>query len=736
METIELKNACGSLIYNDGQVFLRNAATGGALFLSGGEEFVLYIEKDEKIETRSALLFDFCGKKLSTDGKKLELDYEKDGLFVKVFYETKERTFEKRIEVRSNVSFNLKRVSLENRRSNLPLSRGGEGQFVFAGDEVWCGMEFPVAVNRFEGDVLSFVQTPFEKTRLFNSLSVVYGFNDCGDIVRSFERYIESKALNGKKREPLRIYCDWGLHDDLSDDVILTQEMTLDNIKRLKDLRKRSGVRFDYYLMDAFWFENGKPYIDFKGKTFPDGVQPVLDALKDADMKYGLWFDINCIHAHLNELGEYKKYDTLLENGSLCFACDKIAKLMTDAIKYHIVNHGIKMIKLDFAYFECKNSKHGHSVEYTESKEKSVKNFLRMVKELKRVEPELKILCYNGWTTNLSVIGSVEERTDYAISPFWCEYVDYLYCGDPRPSEIACEKLEDSVLYYTDAMVREFRASSMPFYAIDDHGTMMGHTSTIYKMGKKLFRNGILMDVMRGGGKLNLYGDVAELDEEDLKYLSLVDGVYEDIVRREYGTQFILGDARKGEIYGYATDGVLEGYAVVVNPVSQKRMRTLSLPQWKGVNVTVQTLIRDGELIHEKESEIYSELGIELSANGCTFIKWKVQPQEKRFDKVFLCKGEKLLLNTCGKRLLYLTFTKDEKPLRTGTGYPEGLWVNRIVNGVSYPAEKTAETSCESFIWSGVSWLTLSLNGAESAEIIYSGEEPVMLKYSMSEDKK
>lgn len=728
-----MKNACGSLIYGDGRIFFRNAATGGSLFLSGGEEFILYMEKDGEIEVRSSLSFDFCDGQVSNDGKRLELRYEKDGLFVKVMYAARERTFEKRLELRSKTPFYIKRAALENRCSNLPLSRGGEGQPVFAGEEAWCGMEFPVAVNRFEGEVLSFVQAPFERTCLFRSLSVVYGFNDCGDIVRAFERYIEGKALNGNRREPLRIYCDWGLHDDPTDNIELTAEMTLANIGRLTKLSERTGVRFDYYLMDAYWFEEGQPYKKFKSRTFPDGVQPVLDALESAGMKYGLWFDLNCIHAHLKG---FEKYDALLESGALCFACDEVARLMTEAIGHHIRRHGVKLIKLDFAYFECGNPTHGHSVEHTESKEKSVKNFFRMLKALKRIEPQLKVLCYNGWTTDLSRIGSVEERSGYAISPYWCEYVDYLYCGDPRPSEIACEGLENSVVYYTDAMIRDFRKSLLPFFAIDDHGTMMGYTSTIYRLGKKLFRSGLLMNVMRGGGKLHLYGDVSELDEEDMKYLSFLNGVYEEIVRQGYGMQFVSGDARKGEIYGYATDGAAEGYAVLVNPLSRKCRHTLSLPQWKGSDVFVETLVRDGELAKESAREFFSELGTELSANGCLLIKWSLRSREKRFDEVFLCKGDKLLFDTRGKRLLTLTFTKGGKPLRTCTGYPEGLTISLLVGGVSVPAETTSKTDSETFIWSGVSWLVLSLNGADNAELVYSGEDPVLLKYSMTEDEK
>ena len=79
-----------------------------------------------------------------------------------------------------------------------------------------------------------------------------------------------------------------------------------------------------------------------------------------------------------------------------------------------------------------------------------------MVDHLHAVLPDLKILCYNGWTTDLDWIGSVKEKSGYAISPYWCKHVDYLYCGDPRPSEISSADLSNSIVYYTDAMIRNF----------------------------------------------------------------------------------------------------------------------------------------------------------------------------------------------------------------------------------------------------------------------------------------
>jgi hypothetical protein len=54
--------------------------------------------------------------------------------------------------------------------------------------------------------------------------------------------------------EPVAVYNDWSAYDELSDTVPLTEELALrelDNVVRLK----KDGVRIDYYVMDAFWFD-------------------------------------------------------------------------------------------------------------------------------------------------------------------------------------------------------------------------------------------------------------------------------------------------------------------------------------------------------------------------------------------------------------------------------------------------------------------------------------------------
>ena len=587
----EIKCANGKLTYDGKLLLFRNVKTGKTLSLSGGNEFILYLQTEQGISVLPDSVFDYKGLEKTAQGFKLA--YQKGGISVTAEYRANGGVFEKRLSIVSEQTMEIKRICLENRTASGRVTRGGEGQPVFIQGEnvaaMWCGIEFPAANNGYDHKTLCFMQTPFEKTCAFTSLPVVYGFDSCGDLFHSFADYIKNKSI---KKKSLKVYCDWGLHDDMTEgDPILTAEMTLQNIRDIAEFSKKSGVKFDYYLMDAFWFEKGMPYTQFRQDTFPDGYAPIVAALKEADMKYGLWFDINCIHAHLEGM---EKYDTMLQNGSLCFACDEIAELMYQGIAKQIKECGVKMLKLDFAYFECLNPNHGHSTQFTESKEKSVKNFLNMMRKLKEIEPELIVTCHNGWTTLLDWIGSIQERSGYAISPYWAEYLDYLYCGDPRPSELASENLGNSVIWYTDAMIRTFIESAIPLDAIEDHGTMLGNTATLYRLGTKMFRKGTLLGVMRGTKKLHLYGDVSELNDEDCAYFNKVGTLYDDIMERDYETELIGGDARKGEIYGYCVGNGVEGYAMLVNPSSRAKDFLLSLPQWQGMSVKAAWKVVDG----------------------------------------------------------------------------------------------------------------------------------------------
>ena len=110
---------------------------------------------------------------------------------------------------------------------------------------------------------------------------------------------------------------------------------------------------------------------------------------------------------------------------------------------------------------------------------------------------------------------AVKPLSGFAVSPYWSSLLDYVYCGDPRPSDSAFCGFSDSVAHYSDCMTANHVDSCFPLTNTDDHGTMVGVTDTIYGQGRSTFRRALLSNMMRGTMKLHFYGDVRLLDDGD-----------------------------------------------------------------------------------------------------------------------------------------------------------------------------------------------------------------------------
>ncbi len=694
-------------------LILNDLTSQRTLAISSCDDFVLYLgeKTDMRVLTPSA----FTVSEQKTDCSIVRA-YQKDGLTVRVTYRIQGRTVVKLVSVVSDSPVAIAKICTLNGFSSRPLSRGGEGQPIFFGEEFWGGIEFPAALNFYENDMLCCMQAPYEKTASFSCFPVVFGADGCGDLQRSFFDYAQNTALPKKN---IKVYGDWGLHDELSGEgEILSEKLTFDAISRVAELNERCNLGIEYYLMDAFWFEENQPYLDFKKQNFPEGIGAVVKRVEERGMKFGLWLDLNMIHAHMKG-GE--EVSAALGNGAACFACEGVASLMKRAMLYHAEHNRVKMFKLDFAYFECKNPAHEHSLETSESKEKSVKNFLNIVAEIKSKYPDTVFLCYNGWTTDLDWIGSVKKRLGYAVSPYWARYVEYVYCGDPRPSEIASENLTDSVTYYTDAMIRSFLDAGMPIASVDDHGTMLGDTPTIYRQGKLPLRLGFLMNAMRGTKKLQLYGDLSKLDGDDKDYIAFVGRLFDESEQKGMRPSLLLGDARKGEPYSYALGNGAEGYAVVINPTPTAASPFAAV---SCLAVESRVILRGGKLKTEPPICAQGGFPVRVEPYSYALVQWRVREEKRETGKIYLSAREALTLSVTGCRAASFTFTDGKDPVRTPFGLPEGVVIE--TDG------RAAETTVRRDIWSGVSWVYVPLSGKESTiKILSCGGKTLAVKYEL-----
>ena len=96
-------------------------------------------------------------------------------------------------------------------------------------------------------------------------LSFAVGVSSAAPDSSSPQKYSSSALGSPTIAGPISVYDDWSVYDELSDNVPLTEKLAmqeLDNVLRLKKL----GAHFDYYVMDAFWFDPDGAYRKWKNR--------------------------------------------------------------------------------------------------------------------------------------------------------------------------------------------------------------------------------------------------------------------------------------------------------------------------------------------------------------------------------------------------------------------------------------------------------------------------------------
>lgn len=658
-------------------------------------EFALQIESEEY---KGIITSNMCEKK-STEDRCFEKYYHP--LFdMQVSYSMDEDAVYKNLSLVAKKDFTIRYAQTEVSKTFAPLTRGGEGQPIFVADSAFVSIIFPAAQNYIDGDILRLEQAPYISLiegETFDFFTIVYGFPTRKTVEESFLQYI----VKHKKKTPagLKIYSDWGAHDELANEEYLDEKMALRLLGNLQKA-KEEGVSFDYYLMDAKWFEDDRLYQSFKKWAWPQGPEKFLTELKNMGMKFGLWFDVN--------IGMLELPEQVIRNSenseSTCFSYKENADLLFDGIRTQIKESDCTMLKLDFAFFDCQEPTHSvHAVEKLRSKEPAIRNFLNGLTSLYKETSNLIVLGYNGFTTNLDWILSVDpNRTGYMISPWWCLYMDYLCCGDTRPSELPSQCMGDSLVYYSDSMINKFREALMPYSAIDDHATMVGNTNTIFYLGKEHYRDSWIMNICRGSKKMHLYGELELFDHEDWLFVKESQKMFDFVSQEEVYTEAIFGEAQKGQLYGYNNSNGNYGYITLVNPQNTVKEALLDLQEWQHEEgIRIRKYYGDKTFGSDQYEQIINKKLVKLAPHEICIYQWE-KIEEKRTSKegyiILDANGRETILfsKECKGFSLQLM---DEKasPLRI-YGVEEPIQVE------CFSSKNKIERMYKQPIWSGCSW--------------------------------
>jgi len=406
-------------------------------------------------------------------------------------------------------------------------------------------------------------------------------------------------------KEPVSVYINWAAYDELSDSVELTEDLALrqvDELERLKGL----GVRFDYYLMDAFWYAPDGAYRAWRKPHWPDGPDRWLSRCREVGVLPGLWVTANtlckldCPPAWRDSLDEQA-------NALCCFYGGFLHDFVEALHGWYA--RGVRAFKFDFANFLAAPEPLRQVMLPSEIREANVTAWRGAMKAFRRQHPDVLLMAYNGYE-EAGVQHGTGSPLVKALDRRWLEVFDSLYCGDPRPADVPAMNFWRAKDVYSDHLVRVYDWNDIPLKHIDNAGFMIGTTGTCYNRRTAAWQGMLILSLARGGWVNTYYGNLDLLDEAQGRWFAKVQGWYLHL--QDSGEIQPFGDLPgTGKPYGFAARDGGDALLAVVNP--GQTVATLPLPVEAGAKLRV--LFRDaGFAVEAAPSPLSVRLGPEQMA--------------------------------------------------------------------------------------------------------------------------
>lgn len=395
----------------------------------------------------------------------------------------------------------------------------------------------------------------------------------CSSALFAQERYSREALGSPTIANPISVYDNWSSYDELSDHVPLTQALAmreLENVLRLK----RAGARFDYYVMDAFWFDPNGAYRTWKKPNWPDGPDLWIKSCEQNGIRPGLWFSTNTL-VHLNAAPQWRSSLNKQGTAMSMFEGGFLPDFM-DTLQYWY-NHGIRMFLFDFADLSAATPEGAASLSREEIVRRNSDALQNALASFRRKNPDVVLEAFNGF-------GGVMDSTYYPF-PFkdpvdlrWLSVFDAMYCGDPRPADVPEMNFWRSLDIYSDHQAIRYQQAGVPLERIDTTSFMPGKTSTIYGRAFQEWKGSLILMLARGGWINTTFGNLELMSDEDRHWFARVQSLFLHL-QSEGRIKTFGGIPGDEQTYGFGALDSDGSVYVVINPaqdVAQVRMPLLS----------------------------------------------------------------------------------------------------------------------------------------------------------------
>jgi hypothetical protein len=519
--------------------------------------------------------------------------------------------------------------------------------------------------------------------------------------------------------DPISIYNNWSSYDELSDNIPLTQELAireLDNVIRLRKL----GVRFDYYMMDAFWFDPDSAYRTWRKPNWPDGPERWIKACQENGIKPGMWFGSNAL-VKIHAAPEWR--DSLNKQGTEMsfFEGGFLPDFMKTLQYWH--DQGIRMFKFDFVDLMAATPKAEATLSKDEIIHRNTEAFREALAAFRARNPDVVIEGFNGF-------GGVLDSTSYPF-PFkdpvdlrWLSVLDAQYSGDPRPGDVPEMNFWRAMDIYSDHQVRRFEEAGLPIERIDSTGFMVGKTGTIYYRGMHAWKGALILMMARGGWMNTTHGNLELITDQDARWFSRVQSLFLHL-QSEGRIKSFGGIPGEVQPYGFTGLDANGSVYVVVNPAQS--MATIPLPlvsQAQAPLGTGRVLFRDAgfvPVLRKDSIELgpgqmamvgfgkYAALAYDFGVQEDVAIPWSIHPVAADFHDMGKGKIEATIDAPAGGdlRMIMQQHSPDGSLRRTWAGGPpQGTSMGKVflLHAEQDGRELPIREDYDRVIWAGLSW--------------------------------
>jgi hypothetical protein len=547
--------------------------------------------------------------------------------------------------------------------------------------------------------------------------------------------------------DPTLVYINWSAYDELSDNVPLTEALALKQLDELIRLRGL-GLKFDYYIMDCFWYDPEEGYRTFRKKDWPNGPDRWLARCRENGIKPGLWVASNN-QCRFKVPAAWRDSTQVNEGGDWQAQCCFFGGFLADFVEIldYWYQRGIRAYKFDFAQLGAAPHHLADVMLPAEIRQANILAFAGAMKSFRKTHPACLFLAYNGFE-DVGSQGDTSHPLRKVIDTRWLDVFDVIYCGDPRPADVPAMNFWRAKDVYSDHMVRTYHYSGIPLERIDSSAFMIGNTGTCYYRKTAAWQGMLILSFARGGWANTIYGNLDLLDAEKAEWFRKVQQLFLPL---QSSTRFAVfgGVPGKAEPYGYAALRDGDGLLTVVNPGQQ--IATVALPMPSG---PARILFRDAGFAPTLDGhsitlgpEQLALIGVgsyAIAGNDLGFQKDVIIPRSIRPLAVkFAAAIDKSITATfaapaSGTIRIVITQTEPGKSIArrtTGGAPPTGQPVGNLLQLTAAQAARTVAIRIEydKPIWSGLSWAVgeidaASLDPAQPVTVSFTTKESAPVK--------